>query len=118
MRTFVRAALEASTELADVELVEAEGGFDALRMLPRGRFDLVITDVNMPDINGLELVRFIRQSDRHAETPILLISTRASDRDRDRGLALGASEFLAKPFTPEDLCDLVLKHFEKSSADT
>ena len=44
----------------DVEIVEASSGFDALRLLPRGPYDLVITDINMPDINGLELVKFVR----------------------------------------------------------
>ena len=57
MRSFVRTALEASPDYATtVEVVEASSGFDALRLLPRGPYDLVITDINMPDINGLELV--------------------------------------------------------------
>jgi two-component system chemotaxis response regulator CheY len=69
MRAYVRAALEASAELGDgVELVEAASGFDALRLLPRGSYDLVITDINMPDINGLELLRFVRQGAQHRDT--------------------------------------------------
>jgi len=104
MRTYVRSALEGAPELNDdLEIVEAASGFDALRLLPRAAYDLVITDINMPDINGLELVRFVRQSERHREIPLLIISTQSSDRDRDRGLALGANWFLAKPFTPEAL---------------
>jgi len=100
----VRSALEAEGGgLGDVEVVEAASGFDALRLLPRGPYDLVITDVNMPNINGLELVRFIRSSDQHRDTPVLLISTSASERDRERGLSLGANAFLAKPFSPEAL---------------
>ncbi len=104
VRAFVRSALEAEGGgLGDVEVVEAASGFDALRLLPRGPYDLVITDVNMPNINGLELVRFIRSSDQHRDTPVLLISTSASERDRERGLSLGANAFLAKPFSPEAL---------------
>src|SRR5689334_7903859 len=104
MRTFVRASLEGTPVLGDdFELVEASSGFDALRLLPRASYDLVITDINMPDINGLELVRFVRQSERHRGIPLLIISTQTSERDRARGLALGASFFLAKPFTPEAL---------------
>jgi two-component system, chemotaxis family, chemotaxis protein CheY len=104
MRTYVRASLEGTPVLGDdFELVEAASGFDALRLLPRAAYDLVITDINMPDINGLELVRFVRQSERHREIPLLIISTQTSERDRARGLALGASLFLAKPFTPEAL---------------
>ena len=104
MRTYVRASLEGTPVLGDnFELVEASSGFDALRLLPRASYDLVITDINMPDINGLELVRFVRQSERHREIPLLIISTQTSERDRARGLALGADWFLAKPFTPEAL---------------
>ncbi|HMJ12873.1 MAG TPA: response regulator [Polyangiaceae bacterium] len=103
MRAFVRGALEMDATLEEVEVVEAASGFDALRLLPRGRYDLVITDINMPDINGLELVRFIRKSEAHRATPVLLISTQSSERDRERGLSLGANGYLAKPFSPEAL---------------
>ena len=104
MRAYVRAALEGTPELgSDGEIVEAASGFDALRLLPRAEYDLVITDINMPNINGLEVVRVVRASERHKEIPLLIISTQSSQRDRDRGMALGASAFLAKPFTPEEL---------------
>lgn len=115
VRAFIRAALEDAPELfaaspsdaapntEDVEIVEAASGFDALRLLPRGHYDLVITDINMPDINGLELVRFIRDSERHKNVATLIISTQSSEKDRARGLALGADTFLAKPFTAEAL---------------
>ena len=104
MRAFVRSALESGDALLEgVEVVEASSGFDALRLLPRGPYDLVITDINMPDINGLELVRFIRKSDQHKNTRVLLISTQSSEKDRERGLSLGADAYLAKPFSPESL---------------
>src|SRR4051794_21031395 len=91
MRTYVRAALEGAPELGDdVEIVEASSGFDALRLLPRNAYDLVITDINMPDINGLELIRFVRQSAHLRGVALLIISTQSSERDRARGLALGA----------------------------
>jgi two-component system chemotaxis response regulator CheY len=104
MRRFARTALEAlRKELGELEIVEATSGFDALRWLPRGRYDLVVTDINMPDVNGLELVRFIRQSPAHHNVPIVLISTQSSERDRERGLGLGANAYLVKPFAAEDL---------------
>jgi two-component system chemotaxis response regulator CheY len=96
-RSFVRSALETSPRDEPLEIVEAASGFDALRLLPRAEYDLVITDINMPDINGLEIVQFIRKSDRHKATPVILISTQTSEKDRDRGLSLGANDFLAKP---------------------
>jgi two-component system chemotaxis response regulator CheY len=110
MRSFVRSALEAdSGELGELEIVEASSGFDALRLLPRGSYDLVITDINMPDINGLELVQFIRKSERHQTTPVLLISTQSSERDRERGLLLGANAYLVKPFSAESLREETLR---------
>src|SRR5580700_7745612 len=74
-----------------------------MRLLPRGPYDLIITDINMADINGLELVRFIRRSEHHRTTPLLIISTLRAEQDVERGLALGANAYLAKPFTPEQL---------------
>lgn len=113
MRTFVRTALESEpSELGDLEVVEAASGFDALRLLPRGPYDLVITDINMPDINGLELVQFIRRSEQHRGTPIVLISTQSSERDRQRGLTLGANAYLTKPFTQEALRKVALDQLE------
>jgi two-component system, chemotaxis family, chemotaxis protein CheY len=103
MRAFVRASLSSASALGELEIVEAQSGFDALRLLPRGAWDLVITDINMPDINGLELISFIRKSEAHRTTPILIISTASSERDRERGMALGASSYLVKPFTAEAL---------------
>ena len=113
MRSFVRSALEAGGELGELDVVEASGGFDALRLLPRGPYDLVITDINMPDINGLELIQFIRTNEHHRTTPILLISTQSSERDRARALSLGADGYVAKPFTPEDLRSRVKAQLEK-----
>ena len=85
-RAYVRAALE---EMADLQVSEASSGFDALRILPRERFDLLLVDINMPNINGLELISFIRRSETHRDTPLLIISTEASERDRARAIALG-----------------------------
>jgi two-component system chemotaxis response regulator CheY len=104
MRSFVRSALELdSRSSTGLDVVEASSGFEALRLLPRGPYDLVITDINMPDINGLELISFIRRSELHKDTPVLIISTQSSERDRARGLSLGANGYLIKPFSPEDL---------------
>jgi two-component system, chemotaxis family, chemotaxis protein CheY len=108
MRTYVRTVLEEAPDLGgDVEIVEATSGFDALRLLPRAAYDLVITDINMPDINGLELIRFVRQSAHHRSIAVLIISSQSAERDKKRGLALGADAFLAKPFTPEALREAV-----------
>jgi two-component system, chemotaxis family, chemotaxis protein CheY len=105
-RAFVRAALEDEPFAGSVggcEVVEASCGFDAMRLLPRGPYDLIITDINMADINGLELIHFIRKSEHHRSTPLVIISTQNTDRDVERGLSLGANAYVRKPFTPEAL---------------
>ena len=102
MRSFVVAALESD----GFEVTAAKSGFEALKILPGASFHLIVTDVNMPDINGLELVRFVRQSANHRNTPLIIISTDGRDKDRDRGMSLGASAYLVKPFKPEALLEL------------
>jgi two-component system chemotaxis response regulator CheY len=114
-RAFVRAVLEspdfasAVSSESGCEVVEASSGFDAMRLLPRGPYDLIITDINMADINGLELIRFIRKSEHHRDTPLVIISSLRGEHDIERGLALGANAYLAKPFTPEQLRELCAK---------
>ncbi len=105
-RAFVRAVLEDDAfagPIGGCEVVEASCGFDAMRLLPRGPYALIITDINMADINGLELIHFIRKSEHHRTTPLIIISTLAGARDVERGLALGANAYIPKPFTPEQL---------------
>lgn len=87
----------------DVEVVEAASGFEALRLLPALRVDLIVTDINMPDINGLELISFVRESPNYQKIPVVIISTENTAEDRKRGLQLGARDYLVKPFNAEQL---------------
>lgn len=105
MRAFLKAAL-ISEGLAD-EVTEATSGFEALRILPRQSFGLVCVDINMPDIHGFEVIRIMRASAPHKATPVIVISSEAAPRDRERGAQLGASAWLPKPFQPADLARVV-----------
>jgi len=96
--------------MGDYELIEAANGFEALRILPREKVDLVITDINMPDINGLELISFIKNNPNYQETPLFIISTEGSEKDREKGLSLGADAYLVKPFNPEELQALIRQY--------
>ena len=101
MRSLIASTLEEIDPA--VKIVEASSGFEALRLLPRGGFDLIVTDINMPDINGLELVSFVKKNPAYSSIPLIIVSTESSERDREKGLELGADAYLVKPFSPEDL---------------
>jgi two-component system chemotaxis response regulator CheY len=81
----------------EVEVTEADDGVDGLRKLAGQRFDLVITDINMPIMDGLKLVKRIRTDEVHKDVPIIIITTEGSSEDRSRALALGANAYITKP---------------------
>jgi len=99
MRQLVRSALEAGGH----EVHEGEHGRAALAVLQRQQVDLVVTDVNMPEMDGLELTRAIRQLDAHRFLPILILTTESGDAIKNRGREAGATGWLVKPFNPEQL---------------
>ena len=88
-------------------IVEAQNGFEALKLLPRHRFEVILLDINMPDINGLELLNFLKSDDRYRNIPTVVISTEGKEEDRKRGLAMGANQYLIKPFDPDELVRIV-----------
>ena len=106
-RAFLVSTLE---DIDDFEIVEASTGFEALKQLPRRKFSLIITDINMPDINGLELINFVKTNVNYRDIPLIVVTTEGAERDRKKGLALGADEYLVKPIDPEMLQALVKKY--------
>jgi len=95
-----------------LEIFESKNGFEALKLLPHHSFDLIITDINMPDINGLELVSFVKRNQAYKHIPLIIITTEGSERDREKGISLGANEYLVKPFNPEMLQNVVKKYIK------
>ncbi len=100
IRSMIRISLE---EAGDFFAVEASNGFEALKTLPSRRFDLIITDINMPDINGLELIGYVKSNPTYQGIPLIIVSTEKSEEDKKRGLALGAAGYVVKPFKKEEL---------------
>lgn len=98
-------ALMVSTieEMEGFETVEAHNGFEALKQLPQQPFDLIVTDINMPDINGLEIVHFVKHHPQYQSIPLIIVSTEGSEDDVRKGLDLGAAAYVKKPFEPEFL---------------
>lgn len=103
-RAMIRALVD---EAGDFETVEAATGFEALKKLPMQNFDLIITDINMPDINGLELISFVRGDQRFGHIPLIIVSTEKSEEDRKRGLQLGANAYITKPFKARELQETI-----------
>ncbi len=100
MRTFLVSALEAG---GACEVCAVDSGAAALRELSRGAFAAVVTDINMPDISGIEVIRLVRGQRAHAGTAIVAISTDGATTDIERAMKAGADSYLVKPFSAEDL---------------
>ncbi len=88
-----------------------------MHCLPREAFDLIVTDINMPDINGLELVSFIKSNATYRGIPLVIVSTEGAERDRIKGLELGADAYLVKPFEPDALREVVADLLSQSKQE-
>lgn len=103
-RSLIRSIIE---EVTDLDIIEAGSGFEALKVLPTEDFSLIITDINMPDINGLELIKFIKTNPRYKDIPLVIVTTERSDEDRKKGMAMGADAYITKPFKSDELQETI-----------
>jgi len=94
MRQLIIFALK---RLREAEVVEASDGVDGYKKLSQKKFDIVITDINMPVMDGLKLVSLIRKDQVHKDVPIVIITTEGAMEDKQRALALGANAYITKP---------------------
>lgn len=94
---------------AGYDVLVADDGVNALNELTGQSVDLVITDVNMPNMNGIELVSKLREDPRFRATPILILTTESDDEMKQKGRAAGATGWIVKPFVPEKLLKVVDK---------
>ena len=86
---------------------QAASGLEAIEKLSLRSFDLMILDLNMPDIGGFEVIEFVRGQDKLRSLPIVVLTSRGDDVSKNRALELGASRFMTKPFTPEEIVGMV-----------
>jgi two-component system chemotaxis response regulator CheY len=91
------------------QIVEAIDGLDGLKKLNAEKFDLILTDINMPIMDGLKLVSMVRNDPSYKETPIIVITTEGAIEDRERALALGADEYITKPIQTMKILETVKK---------
>lgn len=104
MRQLIAFALK---RIPGSKIVEANDGIDALKKLSAQKFDVILTDINMPIMDGLKLVSMVRNDPAHKTIPIIIITTEGAEEDRKRGLALGANAYIAKPIQTADLLSVV-----------
>lgn len=87
----------ALSRIKNLKVIEADDGVDGLKKLSGAKFDILITDINMPIMDGLKLVSMVRNGDTHKTIPIVIITTEGAQEDRQRALALGANAYITKP---------------------
>jgi two-component system chemotaxis response regulator CheY len=87
----------ALSRVKQLRITEADDGVDGLRKLASGRFDIILTDINMPIMDGLKLVKRVRTDPVHKDVPIVIITTESAEEDRQRALSLGANAYITKP---------------------
>lgn len=98
MRRMVKASLR---DLKDTKCNEAGSGLEAIEYLALGPVGLIILDLNMPDMHGLDVLRFVRGHEAYRTVPIIVLTTRGDEPSRTAALKAGASLYLTKPFAPQ-----------------
>jgi len=104
MRQLIVFALK---RLREVSITEASDGVDGLKKISSDKFDLVLTDINMPVMDGLKLVSLIRSDAAHKEVPIVVITTEGGQEDKNRAMSLGANSYVTKPIQAQHILTVV-----------
>ncbi|WP_022849674.1 response regulator [Limisalsivibrio acetivorans] len=105
MRQLVAATLKS----AGYDVVDAKDGVDALNKLGQGRFNLIVSDLNMPNMDGITLIKEVKKNPRHKFTPIIMLTTESQSSKKEEGRQAGAKAWIVKPFKPADLLNVVKK---------
>jgi len=106
MRQLIVFALK---RIRNLHIEEAGDGVGGLKKLSAQKFDLVVTDINMPIMDGLKLVSLIRNDPQYKDVPVVVITTEGATEDRDRALALGANEYITKPIQTARIMEVAKK---------
>ncbi|MCP4196385.1 MAG: response regulator [Proteobacteria bacterium] len=87
----------AVSRIEGMTVVEADDGMEGLKKLSQDTFDVVVVDINMPIMDGLKLIKHIRNDSSYKEMPILVVTTEGADEDRERAMQLGVNTYISKP---------------------
>ena len=110
----IRALIAKYAAFEGYETEEAENGMQAIEMCRKNRYDLIIMDVMMPELDGFSAVREIR---KHSDTPVIMLSARGEEYDRIHGFELGIDDYVVKPFSPKELMMRVGAVLKRSGSD-
>jgi len=103
----IRQMVSFTLKQAGYEVMEAVDGQDGLNKAKSETANLIITDLNMPNMDGIELIRALRQEDNYKFTPILMLTTESDDTKKGEGKSAGATGWIVKPFNPEQLLKVI-----------
>lgn len=106
IRKFVAVALS----VKGYEIITCSDGMEVLEKLPNNKIDLLITDLNMPNVDGFQLIQSIRSNEEYKDLPIIVLSSLGNNEDINRGLECGANSYLIKPFDPKRVLYEVSKY--------
>ncbi len=98
--------------------IEANDGVDALKKLLSNKIDLILSDINMPVMDGIKLISLVRGNPAYKDIPIIVITTEGAEEDRRRAFAVGANAFIPKPIQTQELIKLANKLLEKSAGSS
>jgi two-component system chemotaxis response regulator CheY len=107
--TSIRQMVSFTLTQAGYQVVEAVDGRDAVAKLATATVDMIITDLNMPNMNGVELIRAVRSQGKFKFIPILMLTTESNDSKKMEGKAAGATGWIVKPFNATQLIDVIKK---------
>jgi CheY-like chemotaxis protein len=116
--TTVRKFVAASLNMKGFRVVTASDGVEALEQMPAEKFDLIITDLNMPDMDGFEFIRSLRETPEYCNIPIIVLSSMTDLKNKDHALELGAVAFLEKPLSTEAIQREVFRFVNKTIQHT
>ena len=102
IRKMVRASLRA---LESFDFIEAANGLEAIEQVALGPVALMILDLNMPDMHGVDVLKFLRRHPGSREVPVVVLTTRGDDASREAAIAAGATHYVTKPFVPQALLE-------------
>ena len=114
----IRRMVRASLSPLGCEFVEAGSGLDAIEQLALTPIQLMVLDLNMPDMHGIEVLGFVRSNQKFLQLPVVVLTTRDDDTSRQAAMQAGATSYLTKPFTPQALLQQVRSVLERTAERT